>query len=153
MSQSYSFGGRGAGGNVFGVGFGGSVRGRGGGGGFSEILQFIQMDQSPLYMSQVFGGWDGSSGGVGLIVRGWMRPRRRFGWWIGWQRRGASSVAYQPHLAVGGLCSHMLFHALPNQGDRIFCCWWRCTLSVAAHSIGGGAGGRGGGEKGRWRKC
>ena len=37
-----------------------------GGEGLSDILQVMQIDQFPLYASQVFGRGDGSSGGSGL---------------------------------------------------------------------------------------
>ena len=65
------------GGNGFSVGFGGGVGG--GGGGLLEILQAMQIYQSPLYTSQGFGGRVGSSGGGTLEGRGQMRPRRRGG--------------------------------------------------------------------------
>ena len=78
------FGGGGAVGNGFGVGSRGGVRGGGEGGGLSEIFQAMQMDQSPFYASQVFGGWGGSSGGSVLGGRGRMRSRRRDGWRRDW---------------------------------------------------------------------
>ena len=53
-SQLSSFRGRGAGGNGFGVSIG--IRGGCEGGGLSEILPYMQIDQSPLYASQGFGG-------------------------------------------------------------------------------------------------
>ena len=68
-----------AGGNSFGVRVGGGVGVGGEGGGSSEILQAVQMDQSPLYVYQGLGGGGGSSGGSGLGRRGRMRPRRRSG--------------------------------------------------------------------------
>ena len=51
-----------------------------------------------------------------------------------------------------GRCGHMVLHDHPNQGESIFCRWWRHTLLVLAHSLGGIGGGGGGGEKGSWCK-
>ena len=148
VSQLSSFGGRGAVGNGFGIGVGGGVGVGGGGGGSSEILQVMQMDKSPLYTSQGFGGGGGSSDSDGLGGRGWMRLQRRDSWRRGRQQRGMLLLSYWPCLTVRGRCRLMLSHAGPNQWDGVFCCWWRRTLLVAAHSIGGG----GRGKNGSWRK-
>ena len=59
MSQSSSFGFVGSGGKCFGVGVRVGVGGGGRGGGLSKILQAMKMDQSPLYVSQGFGGGGG----------------------------------------------------------------------------------------------
>ena len=108
------------------------------------------MEQLPLYASQGFGGGGGSSGGGSLRGGGRMRPHRGGGWRRGRQRRVTSSSLYKPRLAVGEIRGQMLSHAHLNQGVGTFCRWWRRSLSVAVQSIGGG--GRGGGEKGSWRK-
>ena len=54
------FGDGGAGGNSLGFGFGGVIGGGGECGGSLEIIQDMQMDQSPLYVSQGFGRGGGS---------------------------------------------------------------------------------------------
>ena len=99
-SQSSLFGGRVSGGNGFSVRVGvrGGVRGGGEGGVSSEILQAIQMDQSPLYASQGFGRRGVISGSGGLVGGKWMLPRRRGGW----KRRGTSSLSYRPRLSARG---------------------------------------------------
>ena len=139
-SQSSSFGGGGAGGNSFGVGVGAVIRGGDEGRVLSDILQAMNMDQSPLYVYQGFRGGGGSSDNGSLVGGGWMCPQRRGGWRRGQHQRVTSALLYQPRSAVGGRCGHMLFH------NRLG--WWRHTLSVAAYSIGGG----GGGEKVSWFK-
>ena len=102
MSQSYSFVGRGEVGNSLVFLVRGSVGGRGGGVGSSDILQAMQMDQSPLYASHSFGGGVGISGSGGLGGGVQMRPWRRSDWGRGWQRQGTFSSSYRPRLAVGG---------------------------------------------------
>ena len=146
--QSYSFGVGGAAGNGFGVGVRSVVGGEGGGGGSSEILQAVQMDQSPFYASRGFGVGGGRSGNGGFRGGGRMLTQRRGGWRRGQQRQGKLSSSYWPFSAVGGRRGYMLLHARLNRADNIFCRWWRRNLLVKAYSIGG----RGGGEKRSWCK-
>ena len=63
----------------FGVGVGGDVVGEGGG--LLEILQAMQMDQTPLYAPQGFGIEGSSSGSGGLGDGGRINNRRRIGLW------------------------------------------------------------------------
>ena len=115
-SQPSSFGGRGSGGNGFCVG----SRGGGEGGGSSDILQSMQMDQSPLYASRGFGVGVVISGNGGLGGGGRISLWRLGGWWRGWQQRGTSSYSYRPRSAVKCFC-------MPAQ-----------TEGMAYYVIGGG---------------
>ena len=96
------------------MGVRGGVGGGGEGVGLTEILQAMQMDQSPLYTSQGFGGGGGSSDGGGLRDQRCMRPWRRSGWRRFFQSWGTSSSSYQPCLVVRGQCGPMISHARPN---------------------------------------
>ena len=127
-SQSSLFRGGGLVGNGFGVGVRSGVGGGDEGEVLSEILQDVQIDQSPLSASPGFGGGGVRSDGGDLVGGLQMRPRRHGGWQRFWQRWSMSSSSYWPRSTVGGECCHMLLQDPLNQGDRIFYHWWRRTL-------------------------
>ena len=120
-------------GNGFGVKVGGGVGGGDEGGRFLDILQAMQIDQSPLYVSQGFGIGVGCSGGGGLESKIGTSPYRRGGLQRGRKRQVKSSSPYWPRSEFGGPCGHVFLYARPNrrEGGRIM-------LLVEEYSVRGG---------------